>query len=82
MHGGAIAAASSKGNLLQALMAVGREEGLMGYWKGNLPQVRSWLSAGCCAAAVAAIPRHAYMHGFVCAPGWAPNRPLRVPDAF
>ena len=47
MHGGAIAAASSKGNLLQALIAVGREEGLMGYWKGNLPQVRSWLPGSC-----------------------------------
>ncbi|KAI7839404.1 hypothetical protein COHA_006805 [Chlorella ohadii] len=36
---GAIAAAASKGNLLQAFLAIGREEGIMGYWKGNLPQV-------------------------------------------
>lgn len=39
-EGGAIAAAASKGNLLQAFLAIGREEGLMGYWKGNLPQAR------------------------------------------
>lgn len=36
---GAIGAAAAKGNLLQAFLAIGREEGIMGYWKGNLPQV-------------------------------------------
>ena len=41
-EGGAIAAAASKGNLLQAFLAIGKQEGVMGYWKGNLPQV------GCC----------------------------------
>jgi len=41
LQGGAIGAAASKGNLLQAFLAIGKEEGIMGYWKGNLPQVRS-----------------------------------------
>lgn len=36
---GAIAQAAQKGNLLQSLIAVGKEEGIRGYWKGNLPQV-------------------------------------------
>jgi hypothetical protein len=41
MQKGAIAEAAIKGNLVQAFLAIGREEGLMGYWKGNLPQVPS-----------------------------------------
>lgn len=36
---GAIATAARSGSLLQSLIAVGREEGILGYWKGNLPQV-------------------------------------------
>lgn len=36
---GAIATAARSGSLLQSLIAVGKEEGIMGYWKGNLPQV-------------------------------------------
>ncbi|GAB4824186.1 hypothetical protein N2152v2_011232 [Parachlorella kessleri] len=36
---GAVAAAAAKGNLVQSLIAIGKQEGLMGYWKGNLPQV-------------------------------------------
>lgn len=40
LEGGAVAAAAAKGNLVQSLIAIGRQEGLLGYWKGNLPQVR------------------------------------------
>lgn len=36
---GAIAMAARQGNLLRSLIAVGQQEGIMGYWKGNLPQV-------------------------------------------
>jgi solute carrier family 25 (mitochondrial phosphate transporter), member 23/24/25/41 len=36
---GALAAAAKKGGLLGAFMAIGQQEGLMGYWRGNLPQV-------------------------------------------
>lgn len=36
---GAIAMAARSGNLLQSLIAVGQQEGILGYWKGNLPQV-------------------------------------------
>lgn len=36
---GAIHAAASKGNLIGSLIAIGKQEGIMGYWKGNLPQV-------------------------------------------
>lgn len=46
MQGGAIAAAASKGNLLQAFLAIGREEGILGYWKGNLPQASGAGAAG------------------------------------
>ena len=35
-----------KGNLLAAFMAIGKEEGLRGYWKGNLPQVGWVLGRG------------------------------------
>mmetsp|Transcript_38317 Transcript_38317/g.108346 ORF Transcript_38317/g.108346 Transcript_38317/m.108346 type:complete len:376 (+) Transcript_38317:180-1307(+) len=34
-----VAAASKSGNLLKALVAIGREEGFLAYWKGNIPQV-------------------------------------------
>lgn len=36
---GAIAKAAKKGSLIQSLIAVGKQEGIAGYWKGNLPQV-------------------------------------------
>jgi solute carrier family 25 (mitochondrial phosphate transporter), member 23/24/25/41 len=39
LESGAIAAAAARGNLVQSLIAVGRQEGIAGYWKGNLPQV-------------------------------------------
>ena len=38
-EGGAIAKAAKQGSLIQSLIAVGQQEGIMGYWKGNLPQV-------------------------------------------
>lgn len=38
-EGGAIAQAAKKGSLIQSLIAVGKQEGIRGYWKGNLPQV-------------------------------------------
>ena len=36
---GAIAQAAKSGSLLKSLLAVGQQEGVLGYWKGNLPQV-------------------------------------------
>jgi hypothetical protein len=36
---GAVLAASRGGNVLQALLAIGREGGMGAYWRGNLPQV-------------------------------------------
>lgn len=36
----AVAQAARRGGVLDALVAIGREEGLRGYWKGNLPQAR------------------------------------------
>lgn len=36
----AVAQAARSGGVLDALVAIGREEGLRGYWKGNLPQAR------------------------------------------
>lgn len=34
-----VTAAAKSGDLLQAFAAIGREEGLLAYWKGNIPQV-------------------------------------------
>ena len=42
----AVSAAAAKGNLVQAFLAIGKQEGLMGYWKGNLPQVRAGVGWG------------------------------------
>ena len=39
---GSLKAAAKKGNVLEALLAIGRQEGFRGYWKGNLPQVTSF----------------------------------------
>ena len=36
----AVAKAARGRGMLDALVAIGREEGLRGYWKGNLPQAR------------------------------------------
>ena len=36
---GAVKQAVRKGGVWQALVAIGRTEGIKGYWKGNLPQV-------------------------------------------
>ena len=36
---GAVKRAVRKGGVWQALVAIGRTEGIKGYWKGNLPQV-------------------------------------------
>jgi hypothetical protein len=47
----AVAAAARGGGVLDALAAIGREEGIRGYWKGNLPQAR------CCGGAPAWLPR-------------------------
>jgi len=48
----AVAAAARGGGVLDALAAIGREEGLRGYWKGNLPQAR------CCVGVPAWLPCH------------------------
>ena len=39
MQKGAVAVAAAKGNLVAAFLAIGKQEGGRGYWKGNLPQV-------------------------------------------
>lgn len=36
---GAIAQAARSGSLIKSLIAVGQQEGITGFWKGNLPQV-------------------------------------------
>ena len=50
---GAIGAAAASGNLLKALAAVGKQEGIAGYWKGNLPQASAPLWRRSCAQAPA-----------------------------
>ena len=39
LQSGAIAEAAQSGSLFKSLLAVAKQEGVMGFWKGNLPQV-------------------------------------------
>ncbi|CAG9463828.1 unnamed protein product [Pedinophyceae sp. YPF-701] len=39
LQGGGIGAAAARGGLLESFVAIGKEEGLRGYWKGNFAQV-------------------------------------------
>ncbi|MEO2191368.1 MAG: MC/SLC25 family protein [bacterium] len=39
LQSGAIAEAAQSGSLIKSLLAVAKQEGVMGFWKGNLPQV-------------------------------------------
>lgn len=39
LQSGAIAEAAQSGSLFKSLLAVAKQEGIMGFWKGNLPQV-------------------------------------------
>ena len=72
----AVAQAARRGGVLDALVAIGREEGLRGYWKGNLPQARDG-SLARDEAATALLPS-------VCAgallvkdePAWRVSRPI------
>ena len=41
LQAGALKEAARGGGVVGALVAIGKEEGFMGYWKGNVPQVRS-----------------------------------------
>jgi hypothetical protein len=43
---GSVKAAAKGGGLVESFLAIGRQEGLMGYWRGNVPQV-SLLAALC-----------------------------------
>ena len=36
---GSVKAAAKGGGLVESFLAIGRQEGLMGYWRGNVPQV-------------------------------------------
>lgn len=36
----AAAKAAAQGGLVSAFMAIGKTEGILGYWRGNVPQVR------------------------------------------
>ena len=45
LQGGALKAAARGGGVWDALVVIGREEGFLGYWKGNIPQVHpEWVS--------------------------------------
>ncbi len=45
LQGGALKAAARGGGVWDALVVIGREEGFLGYWKGNVPQVCDWTLA-------------------------------------
>lgn len=36
---GSVKAAARGGGLVESFLAIGRQEGLTGYWRGNIPQV-------------------------------------------
>jgi len=39
LQAGALKEAARGGGVIGALTAIGKEEGFLGYWKGNVPQV-------------------------------------------
>ena len=43
---GSVKAAAKGGGLVESFLAIGRQEGFMGYWRGNVPQV--WRLAPVC----------------------------------
>ena len=43
---GSVKAAAKGGGLVESFLAIGRQEGLTGYWRGNVPQV--WRLAAVC----------------------------------
>lgn len=44
MSGGALQEAANSGSLLKAFVAIGKQQGITSYWKGNLPQVQLLLA--------------------------------------
>lgn len=38
-YSGEIAQAAAKGDILRSLVAIAKQDGIFGYWRGNLPQV-------------------------------------------
>jgi len=48
LEGGAIGEAAARGSLLQSFVAIGRQEGLLGYWRGNAAQVVRVLPYSAC----------------------------------
>ena len=44
MTSAGVRAAAASGGVIDAFVAIGRHEGIRGYWKGNLPQVGETLS--------------------------------------
>lgn len=56
--GGRMATAAASGSVVRTFCSIGQEEGIMGYFKGNLPQVRRCphLDMLCAAATFTAIP--------------------------
>jgi solute carrier family 25 (mitochondrial phosphate transporter), member 23/24/25/41 len=39
MLAGAVREAAQQGSIFKAFVAIGRQDGIRGYWRGNLPQV-------------------------------------------
>lgn len=39
-YSGEIAQAAAKGDVLKSLVAIAKQDGVLGYWRGNLPQVK------------------------------------------
>ena len=44
---GSLKSAAQKGSMVQSLIAIGKQEGLAGYWKGNVPQVHTSIQQYC-----------------------------------
>ena len=71
---GAIRAAAKGGGVWNALVVIGREEGFMGYWKGNIPQVSEICQANSVLGTCVLLRPLVCSSSYSCTEGWTNMR--------
>ena len=69
LQSGAVRDAARHGSVWQALQAIGREEGIRGYWKGNLPQASRTLAGTGCMPCMRNVQSEEIQHSPLCCGG-------------
>ena len=69
LQSGAVRDAARHGSVWQALQAIGREEGIRGYWKGNLPQASRTLAETGCVQCMPKLQSGGFQHSLLCCGG-------------